>query len=162
MYFKTMILSSAFVDGLEAIFNNKAFLITICTFAATVLIKTGIKIYNMGRIAKADLITRREFKEFEAMMRADMRAYKDEIQDNVIEICKAQISSELKDVKDIKKLAEDMKIKAAVFDKEVKNTEEKFKEIKPLIQSVNILEKKVRRLEYGEDTMNKEVRRTDE
>ena len=52
-------------DLIGNILENKAVLIAIVTFAATVLMRCGIKIYNMGRLSKADLITRQEFKELE-------------------------------------------------------------------------------------------------
>lgn len=149
-------------DLIGNILENKAVLIAIVTFAATVLIRCGIKIYNMGRLSKADLITRQEFKELEAGIRADMKAYRDEIFNSVWELCKTYLNTELKDIKDVKRISEEMKVNSAVFEAQVKLATERYNELKPLAQNVQILENKVRRIEYGNDSLGQQNGRTDD
>lgn len=155
------IMLSAVTDLIGNILENKAILITIITFAATVLMKCGIKIYNMGRLSKADLVTRHEFKQLEANIRNDMKAYRDEIFNSVWELCKTYLNTELKDIKDIKQISEDIKVIAKTFDAKIEVINERYNDLKPLAQNVTVLENKVRRLEYGDSSTVHQTGRTD-
>lgn len=158
--FKPVMLST-FSDLIGTILENQAFLIAVITMAATILLRAGIKIYNMGRLSKADLITRDEFVKFEARMRNDMKLYRDEIFNSIWELCKTYMSSELKDVSSIKSTAEEMKILAATYEAKMENAMNTLNDIRPVINDVHRLERKLNRLEFGE-TVSKNDRRTDE
>ena len=136
-------------------------MVTVITFAATVLVKTGIKIYNMGRLSKAELVTRVEFNQFEARMRQDMKAYRDEIFNSVWELCKTYMESELKDVSDVKQIADNMNTMSIRYEEKMKHTMDLLNEVRPAIKDISRLEKKLNRLEFGEMRTSID-RRTDE
>jgi esterase/lipase len=159
--YKLSFLADASGGGLlDNLLSNPTILVTVITFAATVLVKTGIKIYNMGRLSKAELVSRTEFAKFEARMRQDMKAYKDELFNSIWELCKTYMAAELKDVSDIKKISEEMKEMTIRYEEKMKNTVQLMDELKPAIKDIALLEKKVNRLEYG-DVMTSSNRRTD-
>lgn len=151
--------STGFLDG---ILSNPTVLVTVITFAATILVKTGIKIYNMGRLSKAELVTREEFNKFEARMRQDMKAYRDEIFNSVWELCKTYMESELRDVSDIKQIASDMNNMSIRYEEKMKHTMELLNEVRPAIKDISRLEKKVNRLEFGEVRSTADRRTDDE
>ena len=153
---------SAFTDLIGSILENQAFLIGVISLAATVVMRTGIKIYNMGRLSKAELVTRQEFTKFEAQIRADMRSYRDEIFNNVWKLCETYIKAELKKVDKLPEMASNMEKMAIQFEEKMKNTVEAINEIRPAVQDIHRLERKINRLEYGEAINSKSDRRTDE
>lgn len=132
----------------------------VATFCITALAKLIIKVYNMGRLSRVELVTKDEFRTLESNIRKDMRNYKEELFNSIWALCKTSIDNELKDVKDIKRVAEEVRINSEVLKTEIKNTTNKYDEIKAMAQNVQILENKVKRLEYG-DSATKEVRRSD-
>ena len=91
-----------------------------------------------------------------------MKAYRDEIFNSVWELCKTYLNTELKDIKDVKRISEEMKVNSSVFEAQVKLATERYNELKPLAQNVQILENKVRRIEYGNDSLGQQNGRTDD
>jgi len=141
--------------------NAWSILTIVITFCITLLSRLVIKIYNMGKLSRVELVTKEEFRILEANIRKDMRSYRDELFNSIWELCKTQIQNELKDISDIKRLAEEMRVNGEVLKTEIKNTTQKYDEIKGLSANIQILENKVKRLEYGDNNILKDIRRTD-
>ena len=115
----------------------------------------------MGRMSKAELITRKEFIQFEANMRADMKAYRDEIFNSVWKLCKTYLDQQLKDLDKISKLANETEKMTIEYKADLKHTKEDLNEVRPLIKEMKRLEKKLFNLEFGEN-VRKTERRTDD
>lgn len=152
---------SAFTDFVGTILENQAFLIGVISIAATVVMRTGIKIYNMGRLSKAELVTRQEFTKFEAQIRSDMRSYRDEIFNNVWKLCETYIKTELKKIDNLPEIASKMEMLSIQYEEKMKSTMDALNDIRPAVQDVHRLERKISRLEYGE-AITKNNRRTDD
>jgi len=152
------------LSAITDFFNSNAWSIftIVMTFAITLLSRLVIKIYNMGKMSRVQLVTKEEFQVLEANIRKDMRNYRDELFTSIWELCKTAINNELKDAKDLKRIAEEVKVNSEVLKTEIKNTQKKYDDIKALASNVQILENKVKRLEYGESNVLGNNRRTDD
>lgn len=137
---------------LETLLSNNTVLIAIVTFAATVLCKTAIKIFRLGVTFKTELATKEDQRIFEESIRKDLRAYKEEIQKTVLTICMDHINKHLNDIKEYKTEMEHIKELSTRIDMKSEEMNEKYSDVKSVIDTVRILNNKVTRLEYGNNT----------
>ena len=110
--------------------------------------KAIISIFRMGVTFKSDLASKKELKDFETEIRADMRGYTTQIQKAVTDVCVRIINEKLKDVEDVQSSVEEMKILKAELEVEIKHALERVDEVKGVGDSVRALGNKVSRMEY--------------
>lgn len=120
--------------------------------------KAIISIFRMGVTFKSNLASKKELRDFETEIRADMRGYSTQIQKAVTEVCMRVISEKLKNIEDVNKSAEEIKILKAEMEVEIKHALEKMDEVKGIGESVRTLGNKVSRMEYQNSNLPNERR----
>jgi len=131
-------------------------LIIFATLVFTVFAKVVINIFMMGVKFKSDYATKRDQLRFETEMKEDMRGYRDELLSTVMVSAMEMIREKLTEIKDIREVAQTIKIIEKELEVKIKMVMDKVDEIKSLSDNVRSLDKKVERLQYGD---NKNTRR---
>lgn len=143
---------------ISSILDNKTVIIFIIGIAATILCRTAVKIFRMGAQYRTNFATVAQQEKFQDSIREEIRNSKNEIQDSLLKICLREINREMKPLNDLQKLSEDLATSKEILDVKLNNIEDKYNEIKHITENVNVLEKKVNNLQYGDATS--EIRRS--
>lgn len=139
-------------DWVMSILNSAVGTTLSITAAVTIVFRAVLKIYNLGKSDKKNLITREDMKEFENSTRKDVQSYARQITNTVSDSVMRIIEKELKPLDDVKEMSTEMKIAQLKVENDMKMMSEKYDEIKQIGDTVRSLSTKVNRIEYGQDT----------
>jgi flagellar motility protein MotE (MotC chaperone) len=134
--------------------ENPTILATLLVFLATamftVFAKVIISIFQLGVKFKQDYATKRDQLKFESEIRDMFREYKEELLKTVMSASMEMIREKLKEIKDIKEIAQTVKIIEKELEVKMKSIMERVDETKSLGDNIRSLNAKVDRLQYGE------------
>ena len=146
------------LDIIISFLNSGTVIATVLGLLIMGFAKSIISIFRMGVTFKSNLASKEELRNFETEIRADMRGYTTQIQKAVTEVCMRIINEKLKNIEDVGKSVEEMKILKAELEVEIKHAMEKIDEIKGIGDSVRTLGNKVSRMEFKNSTLTSERR----
>jgi methyl-accepting chemotaxis protein len=128
-----------------------AIAIAVASVLFTLFAKSIFTIVQKSMAMKDQMATKKEQREFEDSIRDELRSYKQELQDAVLNACMKVIDDRLKDIKDIQTTASSMTATKAIIEVELKQVMEKYDEIKNISDYVRNLGNDVNQLKYGKN-----------
>jgi biopolymer transport protein ExbB/TolQ len=138
----------------EWLANNPAVLVTLLILFATtmftVFAKVIISIFQLGVKFRQDYATKRDQLSFELDMREMFKDYKEELLKTVMSAAMEMIREKLKEIKDIKDIAQTVKIIEKELEIKMKTIMDRVDETKSLGDNIRALNAKVDRLQYGD------------
>lgn len=150
----------------EIISTNSASILTICiTLILTIFGKMILSIYKAGLMHSKELMSReehmKEMNNFKAEVRADMRAYKTELTEVMMQTSVKIINEKLKDMDQIKAVAIDMKAVEARMNEQVKTIDEKYAEFRSVSDNMRSMNARIESLSSNMGNQNTQTRRKD-
>jgi hypothetical protein len=127
-----------------------AIAIAVASVMFTIFAKTVITIFRMGVLFRADFATKRDQLKFEQEIREDIKSYKDEVLKVVMSAAMEMIREKLKEIKDIKDIAQTVKLIEKELQIKMQTIMERVDETKSLGDNIKALNAKVDRLTYGQ------------
>jgi biopolymer transport protein ExbB/TolQ len=134
--------------------QNPAILVTslvlMATTMFTIFAKVIIGIFQLGVKFRQDYATKRDQLRFESEMRDMFKDYKEELLKTVMSAAMEMIREKLKEIKDIKDVAQTVKIIEKELQIKMQNMMDRIDETKALGDNIRALNAKVDRLQYGQ------------
>ena len=142
------------MDFWDWIAQNPAVLVTALVLMATtmftVFAKVIIGIFQLGVKFRQDYATKRDQLRFESEMRDMFKDYKEELLKTVMSAAMEMIREKLKEIKDIKDIAQTVKLIERELQIKMQNIMERVDETKSLADNIRALNAKVDRIQYGQ------------
>lgn len=140
------------MEWLNELLSSTPVVTFIYTLCLTMFGRLVIKVYNWGKMDKKGLVTKQEFKEFEKNMRSDMREYRQEIQDVVMQTCLREVDKSTKEIKEFRRTAEEMKVQSKVSEERMKSYDEKMGRLDNIEEEQRYMNSKIKRMTTTEQS----------
>ena len=141
--------------------NAGMILSVVLTLCLTLFSKILISCFRLGVNFKTELASKDEMDKFKKEIRADMRSYKTELTEVLMQTSVRIIEEKLKDIGDVKATAQDMKVAEARMKEQIKIMDEKYAEIRNVSSNMRDLNSRVERLSTQQGNNNTNIRRKD-
>ena len=141
---------------LQQILSENSYMIVsaIMLVLTTMFGRMIIKIFRLGVNFNSELAKKDELAEYKREIREELKCYKNEITDVVMQACFKILDEKLKEFKEFKELSDKMALDYERISIKANDVIEKYNELKNMGENLRVLNLKVQELQYGQGTIS--------
>lgn len=138
-------------DQILKFISSAGVITVVITMGVTIIGRAAVKLFKLGQTYRYETVSKQEFINFENNIKQEMKLNKQDSEDTIIKIAMQYVSREIAPLVDMKEIAEELKSQQKMQEIRDNQMDEKYQEIKAVLNTVNKHEKEIQIIKYGEN-----------